>query len=84
MSAGNIISWILSGLVIGAIARLLLPGHDNLGWIGTIIVGIVGSFVGGFIGSFIKRPSNAGFHPAGFLMSLVGAIAVLLLLRFVF
>jgi uncharacterized membrane protein YeaQ/YmgE (transglycosylase-associated protein family) len=70
----------LFGLVVGAIARFLLPGRDPMGCLGTILVGIAGSFVGGLLGSLLwyrdLRP-----HPAGFLGSLVGAILVLLILR---
>ena len=73
---------ILIGFVVGLLARALLPGTDALGFWATAIVGIVGSIVGGFLGRLIRRPEpGAAFHPAGFLMSLVGAIVVLLLWR---
>jgi uncharacterized membrane protein YeaQ/YmgE (transglycosylase-associated protein family) len=59
-----------------------LPGADQLGLIATIAVGIVGSLLGGFVGRLIKKPEpGSSFHPAGFLMSIVGAIVVLLLWR---
>lgn len=45
----EIIYFILIGLVIGAVARLLMPGHDPIGFIGTIVVGIVGAIVGGYL-----------------------------------
>ena len=62
----------------------LLPGGDQMGLIATTIVGVVGSVVGGYLGRLIKKPEpGASFHPAGFIMSLVGAIVVLLAWRMV-
>jgi len=62
----------------------VLPGADAMGFWATAIVGIVGSIVGGFIGRLIRKPEpGAAFHPAGFLMSIVGAIVVLLLWRMI-
>jgi uncharacterized membrane protein YeaQ/YmgE (transglycosylase-associated protein family) len=82
MSIGSILSMLFVGLIVGVIARFLLPGGDHLGWLGTSLVGVVGSFVGGFIGSLIKRgPRGASFQPASFGMSIVGAIITLILLR---
>jgi len=73
------LGWILFGLVVGAIAKLLMPGRDPGGWIVTILLGVAGAFVGGFIGR------AAGWYGpndgAGFLMSLVGAILLLWLYR---
>ena len=55
-----------------------------MGLIATTVVGIVGSVIGGLIGSVISRPaSGAKFHPAGFIMSIVGAVVLLFLLRLV-
>ena len=69
-------------MIVGALARLILPGRDPMGWIATIVLGIAGSFVGGFIGSLIWRPASGSyFHPGGFLLSLVGAILLLLVWR---
>ena len=73
---------VIVGFVVGLIARALLPGADHMGMIATTGVGIVGSLIGGFIGRVIRRPEpGAKFHPAGFLMSIVGAIVLLFLLR---
>ena len=75
---------ILIGFVVGWLARALLPGADTMGFWATAIVGIVGSIVGGLIGRMFRKPEpGAAFHPAGFLMSLVGAIVVLLLWRMI-
>lgn len=75
---------IVVGFVIGLLARALLPGADHMGMIATTLVGIVGSVVGGLIGNAIKKPApGSPFHPAGFIMSIVGAIVLLLILRMV-
>ena len=74
---------VIVGFVVGLIARAVLPGADHMGVIATTVVGIVGSLIGGFLGTLIKKPEpGATFHPAGFLMSIVGAIILLLVLRF--
>ena len=74
---------VIVGFVIGLIARAVLPGADHMGIIATTVVGIVGSLIGGFLGTLIKKPEpGATFHPAGFLLSIVGAIILLLVLRF--
>ena len=75
---------IVTGFVVGLIARALLPGADQMGLIATTAVGIVGSLLGGFAGRLIKKPEpGTAFHPAGFVMSLVGAVVVLLLWRMI-
>jgi uncharacterized membrane protein YeaQ/YmgE (transglycosylase-associated protein family) len=84
MSVTHIIWSVIVGFVVGLIARAVLPGADHIGFALTVVVGIAGSWLGGFVGSLIsKPPEGAKFHPAGFLMSVVGAIVLLLLLRFV-
>ena len=73
---------VIVGFVIGLIARAILPGADSMGFILTTLVGIGGSLVGGFLGGLIKKPAEgATFHPAGFFMSIVGAVILLLLVR---
>jgi len=80
MGITHVIWSLIVGLVVGALARLLVPGHQDLGMLMTSILGIVGSFVGGFIGSLISRPpEGSSFHPAGFAMSVIGAIILLVL-----
>lgn len=75
----GIITWILFGLVIGVIAKLLMPGRDPGGFIVTILLGIAGALLGGFIGRAM------GFYgpdeSAGWIMSILGAIVLLLLYR---
>ena len=78
-----IIILILIGLLAGAVARLVVPGRDPMGILGTILLGIVGSFVGGFIWNLIQyhRLAPHKFHVAGILGSILGAILVLVVLR---
>ena len=80
MSITHILWWVIVGLIVGALARFILPGRDSMGWIATVILGIAGSFLGGFISTLIWK-SGTGFQPAGLLMSLVGAILLLLIWR---
>jgi len=77
----HMIGHALFGLVIGLIARLLLPGADQHGLIVTAIVGMVGGWLGGFIGRALGWYQQG--QPAGFLMSIVGAMLLLLIFRFV-
>lgn len=74
-----ILSWILFGLVVGIIAKLLMPGRDPGGFIVTILLGIAGALVGGFIGRAM------GFYgpnqSAGWIVSILGAIILLALYR---
>lgn len=66
------------GIVIGAIARWIFPGGAHMGIIATGILGIIGSFVGGYIARLFNRPpEGAPVHPAGVIMSVVGALIVL-------
>jgi uncharacterized membrane protein YeaQ/YmgE (transglycosylase-associated protein family) len=75
----GVIGWIIFGLIVGAIAKLLMPGKDPGGFIVTILLGIVGALLGGFLGRALGwyREGEA----AGFLMSLVGAIILLAIYR---
>jgi uncharacterized membrane protein YeaQ/YmgE (transglycosylase-associated protein family) len=73
---------VIVGFVVGLIARAILPGADHMGFIMTSLLGIVGSVIGGYIGRLINKPEpGATFHPAGFLMSIVGAVVLLFVLR---
>jgi len=74
----HIISSIIVGLIVGALARFLYPGAVSLSIPVTILLGIAGSFVGGLIGRLFSKPQpGTPFHPAGFFMSLVGALVIL-------
>lgn len=78
-----IIVLLVVGFIAGAIARLLMPGRDPLGVLGTIVLGIAGSFVGGFLQNLIEfhTLSVHSFHAVGLLGSIIGAWVLLLLLR---
>lgn len=76
----HIIWMIIVGFVVGLLARAILPGAQHLGFIMTTVLGIGGSLVGGFIGRLISKPKEGSkFHPAGFILSLIGAVIVLYL-----
>ena len=74
-----ILGWILFGLVIGALAKLVMPGRDGGGIIVTMLLGIAGAVFGGFIGRALGWYGEG--EPAGFVMSFVGAIVLLVLYR---
>jgi uncharacterized membrane protein YeaQ/YmgE (transglycosylase-associated protein family) len=78
---GLIISLIVIGLIAGALARLIVPGQQDMSIPMTILIGIIGSFVGGFIGYLIfhKDSQDGFFQPSGIIGSVIGAIIVLLL-----
>ena len=74
----HLLSMLIVGIVVGFIARFLMPGHDPIGIFMTGLLGIAGSFVGGFVARLFNKPADgAVFHPAGFFMSVIGAIIVL-------
>ena len=74
----HIIWYIIVGFIVGLLARAVMPGTQHLGFIMTTVIGIVGSVVGGLIGRLFSKPEpGATFHPAGFIMSIIGAIIVL-------
>ena len=77
----SIIATIFIGLVVGAIAKLLMPGRDPGGWIITILLGIAGAFVAGFLGRSLGWYQDG--QPVGFLASVVGAIIILVLYRLI-
>ena len=74
----HIIWSIIIGFIIGFIAKAIMPGAQNLGFILTTLLGIGGSIVGGLIGRIFAKPADgAAFHPAGIIMSIVGALLLL-------
>jgi uncharacterized membrane protein YeaQ/YmgE (transglycosylase-associated protein family) len=85
MMLGLLVALVIVGLIAGALARLLIPGRDPMTVPATILLGIVGSFVGGFLGDVLLRSDSEdrGFGPAGLFGSIVGAVLVLLVYRWV-
>jgi len=75
----GILGWIIFGLIVGALAKLLMPGKDPGGYIVTALLGIAGAVVGGFLGRALGLygPDD----PAGFVMALIGAVVLLALYR---
>ncbi|NMO23065.1 GlsB/YeaQ/YmgE family stress response membrane protein [Pyxidicoccus fallax] len=76
----GILAFIVVGLIAGLIARAILPGRQSMGLLATTLLGMVGSLVGGLIGSLFSRNGRLfDLHPSGIIMSVIGAIVVLLL-----
>lgn len=68
----SIILFLVFGLIVGALARLIVPGRDPGGWVISMIIGVVGSMLGGFLGRAVGLYHEG--EPAGFVMSLLGAV----------
>jgi uncharacterized membrane protein YeaQ/YmgE (transglycosylase-associated protein family) len=77
----EILGWILFGLIAGIIAKLVMPGRDPGGFIVTILLGIAGAFVGGFVGRSMGLYGPG--ETAGWLMSILGAIVLLVIYRLI-
>ena len=77
----DIASWIITGLIVGALARALMPGRQSIGLVGTILLGIVGAFVGGFIASLFTGGLNearaADWDFRTWLAAVAGGVLVL-------
>src|SRR6202161_2927132 len=78
-----IIVLLIVGFIVGAIARLLMPGRDSIGVFGTILLGIVGSFIGGFLQNLLEyhKVNIHSFHNVGIIRSILRAFVLLLLMR---
>lgn len=79
----GIISWILLGLIAGALAKFIMPGKDPGGIFVTILIGIVGGIVGGFLGTFIGLGKIQSFDLGGILIATAGSILTLVIYRVV-
>jgi len=73
----GILSWVVLGLIVGVLAKLIMPGKDPGGMIITIIIGIAGAFVGGFVSSLIGFGSVTGFDFRSILIAVAGAVLLL-------
>ena len=70
-----LISWFFFGLIVGAIARLLMPGPQPIGIFGTMLLGVVGSYIGGFLGYMLS--GGAPLQYSGWIGSMIGALVLL-------
>lgn len=77
----GILSWIVMGLIAGAIAKFLMPGNDPGGFIVTIIIGIVGAIVGGFIATALGLGDVTGFNIRSLLIAIGGSVVLLVVWR---
>jgi uncharacterized membrane protein YeaQ/YmgE (transglycosylase-associated protein family) len=73
----GILSWILLGLIVGALAKWIMPGPDPGGTVITICLGIAGAFVGGFLGSLVGLGTVTGFNLGSLVLAVAGALALL-------
>lgn len=82
----NIIAWIILGLLAGAIAKAIVPGHQGGGWLSTMLLGVVGAFVGGTLHTFIKtgtlQLSAPGLSVPGVFVAVLGAIIAIFIYSF--
>jgi uncharacterized membrane protein YeaQ/YmgE (transglycosylase-associated protein family) len=79
----GILTWIVMGLIVGVLAKFIMPGKDPGGMILTILIGIGGAFVGGFIGSYLGLGTITGFNTSSLLLAIGGAVLLLILYRFI-
>jgi len=80
---GAVLSWLLFGLLAGAVARLFVPGRRRIGCLGTVAVGMVGALIGGLIGDVVLGDEHTRFEwdLGPFLLAVVGAVVFLLVLE---
>lgn len=77
----GIITWIVLGLVVGIIAKMLMPGDDPGGFIVTILLGVAGALLGGFLGTYFQVGDVTGFNMVSLALAVGGAIVLLILYR---
>ena len=73
----GLLSWLLLGLVVGVVAKWIMPGPDGGGFVLTTLLGIAGAFVGGFIGSLLGLGGVEGFNIGSLALAVVGALVLL-------
>ncbi len=76
----TILAWIVFGLVVGLIARAIMPGKQSMGLVMTTILGVVGAFVGGIVGNLIAGGEILALNAAGFIGAILGSLLVLFLM----
>ena len=83
MEVMGLLSWIVFGLIAGAIAKFLMPGRDPGGCIITIIIGVIGAVIGGFLASKLGYGGISGFDPRSFVIAVIGSILLLIIWRLI-
>jgi uncharacterized membrane protein YeaQ/YmgE (transglycosylase-associated protein family) len=78
----SVLGWILFGLIVGIVGKLLMPGRDPGGFIVTILLGIAGALLGGYLGRALGMYRED--DPVGFIMAVIGSIILLVIYRFAF
>jgi len=79
----GIFSWVIMGLIVGALAKFLMPGKDPGGMIVTILIGVAGAFIGGFVGAKIGLGTVTGFNLGSIALATGRALILLILYRYV-
>jgi len=79
----GILSWIILGLIVGVVAKLVMPGDDPGGFIVTILLGIAGALLGGFLGTYFGMGDVTGFNMMSLLLAVAGSLVLLVLYRLV-
>ena len=74
----SILLFLVFGLVVGLIARAVMPGRQSMGLLATMVLGVIGSFVGGFLASLVTHSRVTDFNTAGIIGSIIGALVVML------
>jgi len=77
----GILLWIIFGLIVGAVAKWIVPGSGPGGWLGDIIVGIIGALLGGWLYGIFSHVGVTGFNIGSFICAIVGAVVLLAILR---
>ena len=73
----GILLFLVFGLIVGFLARAVMPGTQKMGWVATMALGVVGSFIGGFVGALFTNSRVLDFNTAGLIGSVVGALIAL-------
>jgi len=77
----GLLLFLIFGIIVGAVARWIVPGEGPGGILGDLVIGIIGSFIGGFIYEFFGHTGYSGFNLASFVCAVVGAVVLLWIIR---
>lgn len=77
----NLLGWAVFGLIVGLLARLLVPGRQAMGLFATMALGVIGSLIGGSISFLIRGFPTNDFEPSGYIMSIIGAIILIVVVQ---